>query len=75
MGLNEDTFLPRVGLNARRLEAIARDQRRSDVSAWSKYRVFFVAVHESAFGRLCCKTILPVRACKIDSRSGVDTQR
>jgi hypothetical protein len=28
MGLNEDTFLPRVRLNARRPEAIARDQRR-----------------------------------------------
>jgi hypothetical protein len=30
--------------------------------------MFVVVVHESANGRLCCKTILPVRAHKIDSR-------
>jgi hypothetical protein len=34
----------------------------------------FAALRESAFGRLCCKTILGIRARKIDSRLGASAQ-
>jgi hypothetical protein len=42
---------------------------------YAAQRIGYDASIRSLLGGLCCKTILPIRACKIDSKSGVNAQR